>query len=200
MEEERIITVYALINEQNEIFYVGQSSRVLLRFRAHQQTFGPRTRMLILESVTSKEKALSSERMWIYKKTLEGSPLLNTPSYAGTGFPLDVRARVAADVEKKITVIRVQMLQEAFSALSGASDAGASATSVSDLVGSSRATVFNEVWSALMKRGARGIDEAVRTARAKAGGTARANALSEEEKREIGRKGAEKRWGKKDPE
>ena len=60
--------------------------------------------------------------------------------------------------------------------------------------------IFHEVMSALMKRGARGIDEAVRTARAKAGGTARANTLSEEEKREIGRKGAEKRWGKKDLE
>ena len=57
--------------------------------------------------------------------------------------------------------------------------------------------VFSEVLSALVTRGARGIDPAVKKSRAIAGGKARAKMLSPEERKAISEKGTIARWGKK---
>ena len=57
--------------------------------------------------------------------------------------------------------------------------------------------VFREVLSAIIKRGAIGINPETKKARAKAGGEARAKKLSPEKRTEIAARGARARWEKK---
>ena len=145
MGKEKRRVIYALLNERDEIFYVGQTSRVSNRFRSHQTKFGSTIRMKILDEADTPDDALLAEKKWIHQHTLQGSPLANGAAYAGTGFPLDVRTRVAADVEAKIDILRIKMLRDAFVELSGGKPPRPETVSAMEGIDPLERTIFRKI-------------------------------------------------------
>ena len=58
--------IYALVNPEGQVFYVGKSRRIELRTKQHRQRFGDGFTVKILQEVFADEVPDAAERRWIF--------------------------------------------------------------------------------------------------------------------------------------
>lgn len=166
MSEPQLI--YALVNERDEIFYVGRTCRPELRYRQHKATFGPQIRMRVLQEAAGALAAGKLEREWLTTYLLQGSPLQNLQIPEISELPADARAKVIAFVAERLPELKRQLFREAVRVVMHGKP--------ERKIGSEIGGQFKQIMSRIARK--------------------QSSDMTEEQRKQRAREAAAKRWGK----
>jgi hypothetical protein len=71
------VSIYVLLDEHGEVFYVGQSERPDDRLYPHKRRFGKTTSLRVIQSDLNSEDAYEAESWWVRYYTQQGCKLEN---------------------------------------------------------------------------------------------------------------------------